>query len=199
MNLFVTTWESRAGRRLGSEVLVADARHTLSDVVVSSGVIVSLVLVKLGWRQADGIVALLVAVVIFRTAFGVIRGVARTLGDEARLPARGRGSRHRRSRGARLSHAAHARPRDPGQYCGPAHPCGPAEQTVEGGDSRSHTVSRGGPARALNAQVVDVPLTAPHRNRASADVTRTGVSARTGSWRAASCERSGSCLTDGSL
>jgi cation diffusion facilitator family transporter len=87
VNLFVTIWESRSGRRLGSEVLVADARHTLSDVAVSLGVIVSLVLVGLGWQQADAIVALLVTVVILRTALGVIRGVARTLGDEARLPA----------------------------------------------------------------------------------------------------------------
>lgn len=87
VNLFVTIWESRAGRRLGSEVLVADARHTLSDVAVSSGVIVSLILVGLGWQQADAIVALLVTLVIIRTALEVIRGVARTLGDEARLPA----------------------------------------------------------------------------------------------------------------
>jgi cation diffusion facilitator family transporter len=86
VNLFVTTWERRAGRRLGSEVLVADASHTLSDVMVSCGVIVSLVLVELGWEAADGVVALLVAVVIFHTAFTVIRGVARTLGDAARLP-----------------------------------------------------------------------------------------------------------------
>ena len=41
-----------------------------------------------GWGgQADGIVALLVAVIIFRTAVGVMRGVGRTLGDAARLPA----------------------------------------------------------------------------------------------------------------
>jgi cation diffusion facilitator family transporter len=87
VNLFVTTWERRAGRRLGSEVLVADASHTLSDVLVSSGVIVSLVLVGLGVEAADGVVALLVAVVIFRTAWGVFRGVLHTLGDAARLPA----------------------------------------------------------------------------------------------------------------
>ena len=48
VNLFVTTWERRAGKRLGSEILVADASHTLSDVMVSSGVIVSLILVKVG-------------------------------------------------------------------------------------------------------------------------------------------------------
>jgi cation diffusion facilitator family transporter len=87
VNIGVTTWEGRVGRRLGSEVLVADAKHTLSDVAASTGVIVSLILVRLGWAQADGIVALLVAVVIFRTAVGVMRGVGRTLGDAARLPA----------------------------------------------------------------------------------------------------------------
>lgn len=87
LNLLVTTWERRAGLRLGSEILVADASHTLSDVLVSSGVIVSLVLVRLGVGAADGVVALLVAVVIFRTAWSVFRGVLHTLGDAARLPA----------------------------------------------------------------------------------------------------------------
>jgi cation diffusion facilitator family transporter len=87
VNILVTTWERRAGRRLGSEVLVADAGHTLSDVIVSIGVILSLVIVRAGWEQADGIVALLVAVVIFRTAWGVLRGALHTLGDAARLPA----------------------------------------------------------------------------------------------------------------
>ncbi len=87
VNILVTTWERRAGKRLGSEVLVADASHTLSDVLVSIGVIVSLVIVRLGWEQADGIVALIVAAVILRTAWAVLRGALHTLGDAARLPA----------------------------------------------------------------------------------------------------------------
>jgi len=87
VNILVTTWERRAGRRLGSEVLVADASHTLSDVLVSIGVIVSLVLVSLGVEMADGIVALLVAAAILRTAWGIMSGVLHTLGDAARLPA----------------------------------------------------------------------------------------------------------------
>jgi cation diffusion facilitator family transporter len=87
INILVTTWERRAGRRLGSEVLIADAGHTMSDVLVSLGVIVSLVVVRLGWEQADGIVALIVAAVIVRTAWVILRGVLHTLGDAARLPA----------------------------------------------------------------------------------------------------------------
>lgn len=87
VNLSVFVWESRAGRRLGSEVLRADARHTFSDVLVSSGVIVSLILVKFGFDSADGVVALLVAAAIAYTAVSILRGVGRTLGDAARLPA----------------------------------------------------------------------------------------------------------------
>jgi cation diffusion facilitator family transporter len=87
VNLGVTTWEARAGSRLRSEVLKADSRHTLSDVLVSSGVIVSLILVKVGFQKADGILALLVAVAIAYTAFTIVRGVGRTLGDAARLSA----------------------------------------------------------------------------------------------------------------
>ena len=87
VNLLVTTWERRAGKRLSSEVLLADASHTLSDVLVSCGVIVSLILVGAGLQQADGVVALLVAVVILRTAWSIMSGVLHTLGDAARLPA----------------------------------------------------------------------------------------------------------------
>lgn len=89
VNAFVATWESRAGKRLCSEVLRADARHTLSDVLVSIGVIVSLIAVRLGWQQADGVVALAVALVILYTAFTVLRRVGRTLADASRLDADG--------------------------------------------------------------------------------------------------------------
>lgn len=92
MNLFVTTWERRVGRELGSEVLVADATHTGSDVLVSLGVIASLVLVRIGevtgiaWLvKADPIVALLVAVVIAYTALDVFRHASATLSDSARI------------------------------------------------------------------------------------------------------------------
>jgi len=86
VNLVITTWERRVGRRLGSEILVADASHTASDVLVSVGVIISLVLVKLGFDKADPIVALLVAGAIVYTAFGVFRHASATLSDSSRIP-----------------------------------------------------------------------------------------------------------------
>ena len=63
----------------------------------------------MGWEQADGVVALLVAVVIFRTAIGVIRGVGRTLGDAARLPAPEIAAAAREVAGVRDCHSVRTR------------------------------------------------------------------------------------------
>jgi len=85
VNLVITTWERRVGRQLGSEILIADAGHTASDVLVSCGVILSLVLVQLGFDKADPIVALLVAGAIVYTAWGVFKQAGATLSDSARI------------------------------------------------------------------------------------------------------------------
>lgn len=85
VNLFVTIWERRVGKKLGSEILVADASHTASDAIVSVGVIVSLILVAAGYPAADPIVALLVSGAIIYTAWGVFRQAGVTLSDAARI------------------------------------------------------------------------------------------------------------------
>ena len=88
INLFITTWERRVGKKLGSSILVADASHTGSDVLVSVGVIVSLILVKFfNMPLADPIVALLVCVAIVYTAWGVFKHASATLSDSSRIPA----------------------------------------------------------------------------------------------------------------
>lgn len=88
MNIGVSTVERRRGRRLRSDMLVADAEHTMSDVWVSLSVIAGLVLVKAGLPVADPIVSLLVAVFIARAAFEILRQVNASLADGARLPER---------------------------------------------------------------------------------------------------------------
>src|SRR5690606_23634367 len=57
-------WELRRGRAFQSEVLIADARHTIASLYVSAAVLVGLGLVHLGYAWADPLVALLVAGVI---------------------------------------------------------------------------------------------------------------------------------------
>ncbi|TLM80355.1 MAG: cation transporter [Actinobacteria bacterium] len=86
VNVGVTTWERRVGKRLGSSILIADASHTGSDVMVSLGVIAGLVAVKLGYPIADPLIALAVAGAIVWTAIGVLRQAEETLSDRARLP-----------------------------------------------------------------------------------------------------------------
>jgi cation diffusion facilitator family transporter len=88
INVYVVAYESRRGRQLGSDLLQSDARHTLSDIWVTLGVIASLVLVKLGLPLADPLVGLLVAVFIVVAAFAVLKGVDVTFSDHARLDAR---------------------------------------------------------------------------------------------------------------
>ncbi len=85
VNIFVTLWERRAGEKYGSEILVADASHTASDALVSIGVIIGLIFVKLGYPMADGITALLVAGAIVYTAAGVFKQASATLSDSARI------------------------------------------------------------------------------------------------------------------
>jgi cation diffusion facilitator family transporter len=86
INIAVTVYERTAGKRLDSEILKADAAHTLSDALVSLAVIAGLALVQVGFRQADSMLALVVGAVILYTAFCVFRQAAATLSDKARIP-----------------------------------------------------------------------------------------------------------------
>jgi cation diffusion facilitator family transporter len=86
VNLGVTFWERAVGRKLGSSILVADASHTGSDVLVSVGVIISLILVRLGFPKADPIVALMVTGAIVYAAWSVFKQASATLSDSARIP-----------------------------------------------------------------------------------------------------------------
>ena len=141
VNIVVTTWESRAGRRLGSEVLTADSRHTLSDVMVSIGVIISLILTKVGVAKADGVVALLVAVGVAYTAFTIIRRVARTLGDAARLPEDEVANICTAVPGVTSCHSVRTRGSET-QIAADLHVRVAPETTVEQGHAIAHTVER---------------------------------------------------------
>lgn len=81
INLAVVTYESRAGHRLKSELLLADSTHTRSDVWTSLTVIAALVGAALGWAWLDTAAALIVAVFIGRAGFEIARSVANILAD----------------------------------------------------------------------------------------------------------------------
>lgn len=86
INIGVTLFERNQGKKLNSEVLRADASHTLSDALVSTGVIIGLILAGLGFPIADPIMALVVMVAIVITAINVFKRGLVTLSDHARIP-----------------------------------------------------------------------------------------------------------------
>jgi cation diffusion facilitator family transporter len=87
VNVFVARYEHAAGRRLKSEVLVADAHHTRSDVYTSIAVIAALAGVWLGYPILDAVAALLVAVFIGYAAFQIARQTTGVLADQVVLDA----------------------------------------------------------------------------------------------------------------
>ena len=85
MNLFVSRYESREGRRLGSDYLRADATHTRSDLYVSLGVILSFAAARAGLGRADALVALAIGLVIAVQAVQILARSFHVLTDRAVL------------------------------------------------------------------------------------------------------------------
>lgn len=86
INLGVSRVLARAGKLYNSITLEADARHLLTDVWTTGGVIVGVILVALtGWQRLDPLIAMLVAANILYTGFGLLRRSALGLMD-ASLP-----------------------------------------------------------------------------------------------------------------
>jgi len=85
MNLFVSWYEAREGRRLGSAFLVADSAHTRSDLYVSLGVVASFAAARAGLAWADGIVAAGIGVVIAVQAVTILVGAFNVLTDRMAL------------------------------------------------------------------------------------------------------------------
>jgi cation diffusion facilitator family transporter len=86
INLLVTLYEQRRGKALQSEILLADAQHTRSDIWVSLSVIAGLVGVRLGWPWLDAGVGLGIAAIIGYSAVKILSQAANILMDQAILP-----------------------------------------------------------------------------------------------------------------
>jgi cation diffusion facilitator family transporter len=83
VNLWVVRYETRQGRRLQSELLLADAAHTQSDVWTSSAVLVSLAGVAVGFPALDAIGAIVIAAFIARTGYHIGIETSGILADHA--------------------------------------------------------------------------------------------------------------------
>ncbi|NUM46852.1 MAG: cation diffusion facilitator family transporter [Anaerolineales bacterium] len=81
VNVLIYTLERRAGERLKSEILLADAAHTRTDLLVTLSVLGSLAGVWLGLPWLDSVVAAGVVVMILRAAVEILRDSAGALTD----------------------------------------------------------------------------------------------------------------------
>jgi len=73
----------RTGRRLKSKTLEADGHHVMSDFYTTIGIFVGLLLVRAtGLAWLDPVIAIVVAILLARTGFGLVRESAAALLDE---------------------------------------------------------------------------------------------------------------------
>ena len=78
-------YELRQGKKLKSELLVADALHTRASILVSLSVLVGLGFVRLGYPQADPLLAAFVALMIAKIGVDILRETLPVLVDEAAI------------------------------------------------------------------------------------------------------------------
>lgn len=86
INALVAWYEHRRGVELDSELLKSDAAHTRSDVYITIGVIVGLLLARRGWWWADPALALVIAALIVRVAYQITQRTVPVLVDQRALP-----------------------------------------------------------------------------------------------------------------
>ncbi len=82
INILVVRSERRAATRLSSELLLADARHTQSDVLTSLAVIAALIGSAAGYPVLDSLAALVIVGFIGHAGFQIARDTAKILSDE---------------------------------------------------------------------------------------------------------------------
>lgn len=83
VNVVLSLWERRWADRLGSEILRADASHTLADVLTTGVVIVGWQLSARGYPWLDTLCALGVAALVLSLAYGLFKRAIPVLVDRA--------------------------------------------------------------------------------------------------------------------
>jgi len=81
VNIFVTLYESKKGKKLGSTFLIADAKHTKSDIFASIAVIISLFFARKGYYLADPIVGIVITFFIARIGYEILKDASDILVD----------------------------------------------------------------------------------------------------------------------
>lgn len=83
INIIVATYQTMMGKRLNSNLLIADAKHTSSDIFISISVLINLLLITYfnvpSW--IDNLTSLVIALIIFKTAYSIFKDSSSELTD----------------------------------------------------------------------------------------------------------------------
>jgi cation diffusion facilitator family transporter len=85
-NVFVAWYENRRGQQLSSELLIADAAHTRTDVFITIGVLIGVLLSRQGYLWVDPVVAIVVALLVVRVGYQILQRTVPVLVDERAIP-----------------------------------------------------------------------------------------------------------------
>ena len=85
INLGVWLYERRAARIYNSQLLLADAEHTFSDILITISILASLYFILQGYYILDPILGIVIALVIARSGMKILEKTIPILVDEAWL------------------------------------------------------------------------------------------------------------------
>lgn len=84
INIFISIFEYRKGKKYNSMILISDSMHTRSDIYISIGVLFTLVCIKLGVPAViDPIASLVVSIFILHAAYEIFKENSGVLVDKA--------------------------------------------------------------------------------------------------------------------
>lgn len=85
-NIFISITEYQKGKKYGSDVLIADATHTATDILISLGVITTLILIKAGASPLiDPIVSLVIVILIILSCLSIFKDALHVLLDKTMI------------------------------------------------------------------------------------------------------------------
>lgn len=73
ISLFVTTYEKRQGELLNSKMLLADSNHTFGDLLLSFGVLISILCSYFGWLLPDLIIGFVIIIYLIYLGIKIAR------------------------------------------------------------------------------------------------------------------------------
>jgi cation diffusion facilitator family transporter len=87
VNIAVMKYETKKGRELKSDFLIADAMHTRTDIYISLSVIISLLAAKAGYPIIDVVAAIVITLFIVKMGIEILKSATDVLTDAACIDA----------------------------------------------------------------------------------------------------------------